>query len=142
MNKWILPLILGGVIIMAILMGRKFVEPHIETFAKAIMEFEGWLPNSRAVRNNNPGNLKFAGQTGAYAKDDEGHAIFGSFEEGWNALINQIHLAFNGTSRVYKPSNTLYDFFSKYSQAHSKQYAEFVAAKLGVDPDTMLSQIS
>lgn len=127
---------------MAILMGKKFVEPHIEIFARAIMDFEGWQPDSVSVRNNNPGNLKFAGQAGAYAQDSQGHAIFGNFIQGWNALINQIRIAFNGTSRVYTPDNTLYDFFGKYSEANSREYAKFVAEKLGVDPNTELKFIS
>ena len=141
MNRWIWPLIIGG-LITAIFMGKKFVDPYIERMAKAIMDFEGWALDSVSVRNNNPGNLKNVGQRGAVGTDSQGHAIFDSFESGWNALITQLRLAFNNRSRVYKSSDTLYDFFDKYAEANSKPYAEYVAKQLGVSPYTTLDTMS
>lgn len=113
----------------------------IERMAMAIREFEGWYPGSRSWRNNNPGNLKFAGQAGAVATDDQGHAIFDSQASGWAALIHQLTLAFSGQSHVYGPGDTLYSFFGKYAEGNRVQYAEFVAARLGVAPDATLAQI-
>ena len=43
-------------------------------------------------RNNNPGNLKYAGQKGAIGIDDDGFAIFANAEDGFQALRNQIKL--------------------------------------------------
>lgn len=124
-----------------ILMGRGNVNPRIEEMARAIMDFEGYKEGSVSQRNMNPGNLKFAGQAGAYSQDTQGHAIFGSFELGWNALINQLHLAFDDRSRVYTSNDTLYDFFGKYSVANSKPYAEYVANRLSTNPSNTLRQV-
>jgi hypothetical protein len=137
------------VIMLALVMSRK-VESYyapgrdyvLEKMAAAIMEFEGWYAGSRSQRNNNPGNLKYAGQPGAIGQDDEGHAIFSTFEDGWRALIRQLTAAFTGRSRVYSPEDTLYDFFGKYAEANSRQYAEFVAGKLGVSADETLASLA
>jgi hypothetical protein len=106
--------------------------------AEAIKTFEGWFEGSRSQRNNNPGNLKFAGQPGAVGADDTGHAVFTDYDAGWEALKSQIRIAFLGTSRCYSPMDTLYSFFEKYAEENSRQYAEFVAGELGVDPNTTL----
>jgi hypothetical protein len=113
----------------------------IERMALAIREFEGWYEGSRSYRNNNPGNLKFAGQAGATGQDESGHAIFESYAAGWNALKRQLRAAFLGTSRVYSPSDSLYTFFGKYAEANSVSYAQYVAAKLGADPSAPLSNL-
>lgn len=113
----------------------------IQTMAGAIKDFEGWYPGSRSYRNNNPGNLKYAGQLGATGADDTGHAIFSSYDAGWNALVRQLQLAFYGGSFVYSLTDTLYSFFSKYAEGNSRQYAQFVAGKLGVSPDTKLQTL-
>ena len=42
------------------------------------------------VERNNPGNLRFANQTDATGKDEQGFAVFDTAEEGWQALYNQI----------------------------------------------------
>jgi len=134
-------LIIGGVLLIMILMGRKVLSPRIEEMAKAIMDFEGWSAGSVSQRNNNPGNLKWANQTGAIGMDQQGHVIFESFEAGWNGLINQLKLAFEDRSNVYTSNDTLYDFFGKYAEANSEPYAEFVANRLGVNPGSRLNQI-
>lgn len=148
MNRWLWPLMIGG-LIMAVFMGRKLVAPYIEKMARAIMDFEGWDYGSVSVRNNNPGNIKAipgtifeVGKSGVVGADPGGHAIFDSFESGWNALITQLKLAFLNKSAVYKSSDTLYDFFGKYAEANSKSYAEYVAKQLGVTPYATLDSIS
>lgn len=108
----------------------------------AIMEFEGFWEGSVSWRNNNPGNLKAVGQQGVIGKDPQGHAIFSSFDAGWNALINQLRIAFEGRSRVYTPEDTLYSFFAKYAEANSKPYAEFVANRMAVSPAQKLRDIA
>ena len=125
-----------------VLMGRRFVQPKIEEMARAIMEFEGWFEDSVSQRNNNPGNLKFANQPGTIGTDNAGHAIFESFTMGWNALINQLKMAFENTSRVYTSNDTLLSFFRKYAEADSEHYAFFVADRLGVDPHTRLKNLT
>jgi hypothetical protein len=134
-KKWIL-IILGIIGVLysggSIIMGG--LDAVVEKMATAIKNFEGWAVGSRSYRNNNPGNLKFAGQAGAVGQDEQGHAIFSDYEAGWAALKRQIRLAFTGGSHVYTLADNLYDFFSKYAEGNSRQYAEYVAGQLGVDP--------
>lgn len=113
----------------------------VEIMAKAIKEFEGWFEGSRSYRNNNPGNLKFASQPGATGADDSGHAIFTSYQAGWDALKRQIRAAFTGVSHVYSVNDTFYSFFSKYAEGNSTQYAEFVAGRFGVSPNSKLGDL-
>lgn len=114
---------------------------YIEKMAQAIKEFEGWKPGSISYNNNNPGNLKYAGQAGTIGKDSYGHAIFDSYTLGWNALLNQLGMAFNNTSKVYSSAMSLYQFFARYAEGNQKPYAEFVADKLGVSPTNTLEQL-
>jgi len=109
--------------------------------AEAIKEFEGWHVGSRSYRNNNPGNLKYNRQRGATGEDDQGHAIFETYEAGWEALCAQLDYDFSGRSTIYRPSWSLYDFFGKYAEGNSVEYAEFVAERLGVDPETTLAEL-
>ncbi len=113
----------------------------LERMAEAIKRFEGWFPGSVSYRNNNPGNLKFRGQPGAIGQDEQGHAIFDTYENGWKALLNQLRLIIYGGSQVYKPDMTFYDVFSRYAEANSKEYAEFVAASLGVPPTVRMQDL-
>lgn len=114
----------------------------ITSWADAIKSFEGWFPGSRSYRNNNPGNLKFVNQAGATGPDETGHAIFDSYNSGWSALIHQLTIATTGVSQVYAPYDTLYDFFKKYAEENSTQYAEFVARRLGVSPYTQIRELA
>lgn len=84
--------------------------------------------DSRAVRNNNPGNLKYAGQSGATGKDQDGFAIFENPEAGFNALYNQILLDSNR-------GHTLKSFITKYSppsENPTNDYINFLVEKLGI----------
>lgn len=136
---WLRLAILIGICFM--LFSRKVIRDVFVTMAYAMRQFEGWKPDSRSERNNNPGNLKFAGQPGAIGQDETGHAIFDSYESGWKALLTQIMIAFTGESKIYSPENTLYEFFAKYSQRNQKAYAEYVAQRLGVSPQTKLKDL-
>lgn len=139
MSKWFwiiigLMVLAGGTVVSGL-------ETIVEAIALAIREFEGWYEGSRSWRNHNPGNLKFAGQPGAIGADESGHAIFNSDSNGWAALRQQIRAAFNGVSHVYSQADTFYSFFAKYAAGNAREYAEFVAAKLGVSPDTRLGDL-
>lgn len=115
----------------------------VYTFAKAIKEHEGFFDGSLSFRNNNPGNLKFAGQAGAVKADEKGFAVFGTYQQGWDALVRQIEIAASGKSSVYRPSMTIREFFKKYAPLENgntpEKYAEFVAKFLGVSPDFVIS---
>lgn len=58
--------------------------------SKWISKMEGWAPDTRAWRNNNPGNLNWVpGMVGSLpdpTKDAEGYAVFESPWQGWDAL--------------------------------------------------------
>lgn len=63
---------------------------YIDKWAAAIQAHEGWTPGSRSYRNNNPGNLQYAGQTGSTGKDEKGFAIFPTYDLGLAALKRQL----------------------------------------------------
>jgi hypothetical protein len=110
-------------------------------FALAIQEFEGWFDGSRSFKNNNPGNLKYAGQTGSTGQDDGGFAVFPNYETGFAALERQIELALLGYAG-YSADMTLLEFFERYSpDGSAENYSAFVAGKLGVMTSTKLKDI-
>lgn len=127
--------------------GSSVIDIIIGTMADAIQEFEGWYPESRSFRNNNPGNLRWfngAGTipwSGATGLDAENHVVFDTYENGRMALAYQLTLAFTGRSRVYSLSDTLYDFFGKYAEGNQVAYAESVAARLGVSANATLASL-
>lgn len=88
----------------------------ITDLASAIAQNEGFTNGTStvAVQNNNPGNLKFAGQPGATqgspAPDGGYYAKFASVQDGYKALQNDISAKVN--SGKYP---TLNDFFNTYS---------------------------
>ncbi len=134
----ILIIVLAGVYMML-----KFAnETLIQKMAEAIKQFEGYYPGSIAYMNNNPGNLKFANQPFAVDEDAFGHAIFDTYEHGWQALINQLNAIFlNRYPQLYNTDMTLYEMFSRWATGNSEQYAEFVADRLGVSPTAQLKNL-
>ena len=111
----------------------------VATIAGAIQQQEGYYPGSVAYQNNNPGNLIYAGQAGA-TPGAGGFAQFGSYQDGLDALNNQIQLyasrglTIQGMMNVYAPA----------TQAGNTPtlYASNVAGALGVAPDTPLASLS
>ena len=92
--------------------------------------------NTLAFRNNNPGNLRFAGQPGA-TQGEGGFARFNTPEAGYAALQAQISL---DSSRGL----TLGSFINKYappSENNTSQYIQQATSALGVSASTPLSQI-
>jgi surface antigen len=94
------------------------------------------LGSSLAQKNNNPGNLRFAGQEGA-SQGSGGFARFDTPEAGYNALQKQIDL---DKSRDL----TVQEFVSKYappSENNTGQYIQQFNDNLGTDNGTKLSQL-
>ena len=94
-----------------------------------------------SVRNNNPGNLKFAGQPGATA-DARGFAVFQTPEAGAAAADNQLNLYMQRDGL-----NTVRGIVNKWSPVadpgnaagSTANYANYVAKQLGISPDQPLS---
>ena len=120
---------------------KRSVAVIVLRMAYAIMEFEGYKKGSASYRNNNPGNVKAARQLGVVGQDSEGHARFAEFQDGWDALINQLTMMFDGRSRVYNQDMTLTEVFKKYAEGNSEIYARFVARRLEVEPTTKLKDL-
>ena len=111
----------------------------VQTIAGVIQQQEGYYPGSLAFQNNNPGNLIFAGQAGA-TPGAGGFARFATYDDGLNALQNQIQLyasrglTIQGMMNVYAPA----------AQAGNNPslYAANVAGAFGVSPDTRLVDLA
>jgi hypothetical protein len=149
--------ILGIVAIVAsyFLFVRRSVNPEsnstgasVWTMAAAIQKFEGWYPGSRSYRNNNPGNIRWftakfpSWMVGATGTDESGHVIFDTTAHGMQALVNLLTMAITGKSSIYKPTDTIYDFFGKYAEANQSSYANSVASALGMPVSVPINQIT
>ncbi len=140
----------GGVINMPL---PKYSSENLNSLLVAMSVEEGYFGNKGdteattskrlPVVNNNPGNLRFAGQPGAV--NYKGFARFKSPEAGWDALKNQIMVAITGQSANYSPNMTLLDFVKKYAPEHDNNrpdiYAKRVSERIGLPLDTRLSEI-
>ncbi len=117
----------------------------VNNIAQAIQQQEGFYPGSLAYTNNNPGNLVYAGQSGA-TQGSGGFAKFPDYLTGYQALLNQIQLY---ASRGY----TIQQMMNVYlgmdkdatpgttSQGDSVAYANTIAAAVGASPDTALTDL-
>lgn len=109
---------------------------RMNNFCLAIQAHEGYFIGSRSYRNNNPGNLRFAGQRLAIGKDPKDFAIFKTYDGGFQTLREMITRAASGQSSVYQPTMTILQFFRKYAPAADSNnpdtYAAFVASKCGL----------
>lgn len=118
-----------------------------DALAQAVQQEEGYYPGSRAYRNQNPGNLRYAGQYGSTGADDAGFAVFPDYQTGFNALVNQLQL-----DATRHPDWTILDFVSNYAPSSDNnvpvQYAQNVSTYLNgngyqVDPNsTTLGQFA
>lgn len=123
----------------------------LKTFCLAIRDHEGSPPRpghpqgDANYRNNNPGNFRrspvgYAAKYGNVRTSPNGFAIFPTYELGWLYLTESIK------QRAKKhPSWTIYDFFANYAPTSDgndpKHYAEVVAKRCGVVPQTTLAKL-
>ena len=128
----------------------------LSKWANAIFHHEGGNAGNRNVRNNNPGNLVYAGQAGAIGKDSAGFAIFPDMQTGMAALerdltakvnkypnysILQIMARYLGNADPMNvPANGEIYVNGKY-QGNANDYAKTVAKALGVSTSATLSEI-
>ena len=125
----------------------------LESMALAIQDWEDGVKDMQltagtvAGENNNPGNLRWSGNldkipfTGALGVDSRAHIVFETREAGWNALLKQLRISFTGQSSNFNPAMTLYQFFAKYAEANTENYANQVARDIGMDPRMTLTEI-
>ena len=94
----------------------------------------------RGMRNNNPGNLNFAGQQGATLEPDVGSgqrfAKFGTMDEGVTALARQLQLY--GNQRV-DTVNTILEKFAPNFENDTAGYQAQAARNTGFDPNAHLN---
>lgn len=116
-------------------------QSFLERVAIAIQSFEGYFPGSRAFRNNNPGNLKWASWEKATGKDKDGFAVYATFDDGWSDLLTLL-----GRRATQHPEWSLLDLFNSYAPATDNNdplgYASFVAQQTGLDVNTKLGEIA
>jgi hypothetical protein len=119
---------------------------QLSTLIQAITTQEGTCPSPSSCKNNNPGNLMYAGQPGA-TSGPGGFAVFDTYQDGYNALVNQLGLYANGTCGACNGQpQTLASMFQIYAPAgipgnNPTIYAQNVANALGVDPNTSVSSV-
>lgn len=92
---------------------------------------------TRAERNNNPGNLNYAGQTGAVLEDGSNarFAKFGSTAEGVSALAKQLQrYGDRGLDTISKIINK----YAPSSENNTQAYIEALSKRLGVSGDQKL----
>lgn len=123
----------------------------LATIANVIQTQEGWFPGSVSQRNNNPGNLKCAGQPGVVSCDPRGFAVFSDYAAGYQALQSQISLdASRGLSIAdfmakYAPASDANDpasYAAKVAQAAGLQVSDPLAAALGGPADTTTGDLT
>jgi len=137
--------------------------------AKAITQMEGTYPpgstvggvyypnGTPAYQNNNPGNLMYAGQTGASPGGAAGFAKFDTLADGQAALNNQIQYNINKGMTLqqffagvpnangqlvggYAPGGTSNAAGAVQTNAATQNYINFVAQQTGLDPNVPLTQ--
>lgn len=95
------------------------------------------IKKGRAVRNNNPGNIK-SSNMGTGKKDEEGFVIFNTPEEGWAGLERQIKLDMDR-------GDTVRTFIEEYAPEKdgndTEGYVRFIVERMGVKEDTKLSEL-
>jgi hypothetical protein len=151
---------------LAFLQSRMKPQSRITEWAEAIKIHEGWFPpssghpvGSRSWRNNNPGNIKFGPYArtwlDAYGEDDKGFARFYSYDDGFEGLCRYLrdvagwhmipYKAYAKKHGIPPEAFNLYHFFDVYAPASDnnapRHYAEVVAKRIGVAPETPIKNL-
>jgi hypothetical protein len=119
--------------------------PTITDWANAIKQYEGFFAPGQnpkypdgtlSWKNNNPGNIRSWPNT----PQNGGFAHFPTYDVGFAALCTLLTNAATGKSANYKPTMSLVQFFAVYAPSDDHNdpnaYADFIAKKLQVDPNT------
>lgn len=94
-------------------LGKQFHDWVLDKTGIELPRGDGYKSAPRGIRNNNPGNLNFAGQSGATKEGGESgrFAVFESMEHGVAALYRQLQLYFK------RGVNTLSSIVKTYAPA-------------------------
>ncbi len=96
-------------------------------------EYSPTSGDPRGIRNNNPGNLVYVGQTGASKEANGRFATFASAQEGLNALAAQLRrYGQRGLNSIQSIVNT----YAPASENNTGAYANYLAEKMGIDTNT------
>lgn len=101
-------------------------------------ELTGFPNSPRGIRNNNPGNLNYAGQSGAHLESGANarFAAFNSMEQGISALATQLQLY------ASRGIDTVRGIISKYApkgENNTEAYIKTIMKKLGVGDNQRLN---
>lgn len=115
---------------------------------RAIATAEGYgIPGALPTRCKNPGDMGLGdrGYGTANESDPNNHiTVFGSDEDGWNALRRQMELIESGASSVYSPAMTWVQIAQKWAASCRANpgcgWLRTVCNELGVDPGSKFSE--
>lgn len=119
---------------------------------------EGWFPGSTSYKNNNPGNLKYHGQSLAIntgPKDGSEFCVFKTYIDGYKTLYNMFLADCSGQSTVHPETETIVQYYqgilkngvyvNGYAPADDKNdplsYANGAAEAMAVNPDTQIKDL-
>lgn len=98
-----------------------------DSVAQTIQKIEGYFPGSLSYRNNNPGNLRPAGQPGCVPSG--GFCTFARYDDGYAALVRDLNAKANR-------GMTIQDAIAMYAPAsdgnNPTSYAATLAASQGL----------
>ncbi len=116
---------------------------YVVALAIAIATAEGfYVSGSRPQRDNNPGDLT-VDITGTGVGTDGPLVVYGSADDGWDALYTQVNRYFSGTSAHAGPNSTIADLAPSYTgNDNADSWAANVARVLGVGTDTTIGSLS
>lgn len=112
--------------------------PTLPSLATAIGNAEGYgVPGAIPTVANNPGDLVLGDQ--GYGTMGSGITVFGTVQQGWDALTNQLTKIANGTSANYSPDESISQIGETW--AGGGPWASNVAASLGVTPSSTFASV-
>jgi hypothetical protein len=118
----------------------------VNDIAASIQSHEGYAPGTLSYRNNNPGNLVYAGQPGATKDPNSRFAVFPTYADGQAAMVAQINRDLTRGCPNGSPVSTLNDLIGCWAPAsenNTTAYVSDVATRTGLDPNAgLLAQLA
>jgi hypothetical protein len=112
--------------------------PTLPSLASAIANAEGYgVAGAIPTLANNPGDLVLGNQGNGTL--GSGITVFGSVQEGWDALTNQLTKIASGASANYSPDESISQIGETWAGGGS--WASNVATFLGVTPSSTFASV-